>query len=158
MPPGAQRDALSVRYDGAARRVLMAAIRAHQVNPNAPRAARIFVYSRRKESFRRLDKGGRTEDERAFMRALYYQTWRVPINLHITPDWSPVLEWGKLERRSHGWGRSCRVRLFRYRSGLAKAAARRADRQWRQDLGTWSTGGQRSVPGDRIDQDRRRAG
>lgn len=150
MPPS--RDPLSVKYDRTARHVLLTAIRAHQANPRQPRAARVWVHSSGAE-FRDLDRGGRTASERAFMRAVYYQITKTGRQV-----WSAKLEWGRVERRGSRYGRHLRVRLFRYGSGY-RAASRKSDRaQWWRDEGTWRSGGRRSVPGDRIDSNRRRAG
>lgn len=155
MPP--QRDALSVRYDRTARHILLTAIRAHQQNPRQPRAARVWVHSPGRE-YRDLDHGGRTASERALMRAIYYQTWRQPINAGVPPTWSPDLEWGRVERRGGRYGRHLKVRLYLARSGHRHASGKPAKSQWRKDLGTWKSGGRRSVPGDRIDSNRRAAG
>jgi hypothetical protein len=82
----------------------------------------------------------------------------VPINAGVPPTWSPDLEWGRVERRGSRYGRHVRVRLYLYGSGR-RHADRTGDRaQWRKDLGTWRSGGRRSVPGDRIDSNRRQAG
>ena len=151
----AKRDALSVKYDTTARHVLLTAIRGHQLNPRQPRAARVWVHSPVRE-YRDLDHGGRTASERAFQRSVYYQTWRQPINAGIPPTWAPDFQWGKVERRGRRYGRWLRIRLYLHGSGRRHVDRKLfATQQWRQDLGTWRSGGRRSVPGDRIDSNRR---
>jgi hypothetical protein len=143
-PMPAARDPLSVRYDRTARHILLTAIRAHQHNPDAPRAAKVWVHSPGHE-YRHLDRGGRTASERALTRALYYQTWRQPINAGVPPTWSLKLEWGRVERRGSRYGRHLRVRLFLARSGARHAASTGERKQWRANEAL------RSTPGNRID-------
>ena len=105
--------------------------------------------------FRDLDDGGRTLNERTLTRAIYYQTWRAPINAGEPVLWSPRLTWGKIEKHGSRWGRMLHVQVFTY-----AAAKRRQDRLraqgrpgWRDDTagtGQWPAG--RSVSGRRIDQ------
>lgn len=154
-----RRDPLSVRYDPAATRVLLAAIRAHQRNPGEPRRARIWVGSPGRQ-FRHLDRGGRTANERAIVRAIYYQTWRLPINLGIVPTWSPDLEWSAIENHGGRYGRYLRVRLYRYGGAKRRQDVLRDRGQegWRDDLdgtGSWRQGTRRSLPGARVDTGRR---
>jgi len=148
MAVAARRDPLSVRYDLAARRVLLAAMRAR------PGRARIWVGSPGRQ-FRDLDRGGRTANERALTRAIYYQTWRVPINLDVPVEWSPDLEWGPIENHAGRYGRYLRLRLFTKAGGDRH---RKGKRGWRDDVdgtGSWRRGDRRSVPGDRVDSNRR---
>jgi hypothetical protein len=143
----ATRDPRSVAYDGAVRRVLLAAIEARRER----KAARSFVFSPIGDFRDRLDKGGLTPDERAFTRSVYYQTYRVPVNDGVDPDWSARITWGKIERRGGRWGRSVSVRLFRYGYGHRRAV--KGGRPWITDMGTgsWREGSRRSVPGARVD-------
>lgn len=133
------RDPLSVAYDGRVRRVLLRAIVARRDR----KGVRVFVQSPPAE-FRHLDKGGLTHHEREFVRAAYYQVFKVPRNAGEMPMYSlKNPKWGPIENRGHGrWGRTAQVRLFRYGSGR-----RHAERnpQWITD------DSRRSVPGNRID-------
>ena len=149
----AVRDPLSVTYDAMVRRVLLAAMRegTRVVNGRRrPRIAAVFVESR-PAAFRSLDKGGRTKYERAFTRSVYYQLYKVPINQGMDPDWSPRLDWGKIERRGTRWGRVVKVRLFMYGVRSARAAQKRGTWITDEGLGTWAAGTRRSLPGARID-------
>ena len=152
---GAVRDPVSVAYDTTVRRVLIAAIRAHQRNRDKPRAAVTFIYSPPR-TFRQLDAGGHTEQERGFTRAIYFHIYRVPIKLGLDPVWSARLEWGKITRRPSGWGRPVKVRLFVYGTKAARAAARRGTWITDDGTGTFREGTRRSLPGARIDSQRRR--
>jgi len=110
MPGGAQRDPLSVAYDGQVRRVLIQAIRRQR---NKQAGLIVWIASPRGQ-FRQLDRGGRTQHERAFTRSAYYQVFKVPYNAGEVPDYSLRLDWGD-ERRasSHGrLARPVRVTLF----------------------------------------------
>ena len=91
------------------------------------------------------------------MRAIFYQTWRQPINAGVPPTWSPDLEWGRVERRGSRYGRHLKVRLYLAQSGTRFAGKKAGRAQWRRDEGTWRSGGRRSVPGDRIDSNRQAA-
>lgn len=131
------RDALSERYDRSARRVMSAAVEVHRLMPAKPRSAVIFVSSPPR-SFEDLDRGGRTRNERAFTRSVYW------LAKNDNPrKWSPKLTWGPIARKGTRWGRYVRVRLFRYRAGLAHARSR-PDTSYieRPELGT--------KPGDRM--------
>ena len=142
----AVRDPRSVAYDPLVRRVLLAAIEARQQR----KAAESFVYSPPRD-FQFPDKGGLTKDERAFTRSVYYQTYRVPINDGVDPDWSARLTWGKIERRGGRWGRGVKVRLYRYGYGVRHA--QKSGQPWITDAGggSFADGSRRSVPGARID-------
>lgn len=142
----AARDPLSVAYDAMVRGVLLAAIEARRER----KAAEAFVPSPPRDFRDRLDKGGRTPDERAFTRSVYYQTYRMPINEGSDPDWSARITWGGIERRGRRWGRVARVRLYRYGYGRRHAEQRPA---WITDTGggSFAEGTRRSVPGARID-------
>ena len=102
------RDPLSVRFDGASRRVLIQAAAASR----AKGAVVTYVPSPRRE-FDALDMGGRTRTERAFTRSMYYLVMKVPPR-----RWSLKLTWGPLSRR----GRRCEVRLFPVGAGYAHAS------------------------------------
>jgi hypothetical protein len=123
---GAQRDPLSVRYDGAVRDLMIRAARAHRDR----KTVQAWIASPRAE-FRARDKGGRTAHERAFTRSAYYLIFKTPINRGQVPDWSLKLEWGDdAERRASSAGRLARpvrVRLFR------RAGARVTGASWRDD-------------------------
>ncbi|MDA8318849.1 MAG: hypothetical protein M0030_03410 [Actinomycetota bacterium] len=146
-----RRDPRSERYDAAAYRVLRAAAYAHRYN----RGVRTWIYSpagQYRED--QLDKGGRTANERAFIRACYYKVWREPINAGVVPAWSLKLTWGKLERRGRRYGRNVEVRLYKRASGV-----RRMDQTegWRDNPdggGSWRKGTRRSTTDDRIDSNR----
>ena len=154
----ASRDPLSVSFDPIVTRILGQAVRAHQRDPGRPRATTVFWPSPIRE-FTQRDHGGRTYHERELIRAVYYRTWREPINDGRRPDWAPVFRWGPIERRGARWGRTVYVRLFIHGSKSAKAAQRKGrGGQWKLDEGTWRSGGRRSVPWDRIDSNRRAAG
>jgi len=121
------------RADAAARSVLLAAIAAQPV-----RRAAIWVTSPA-EQFRRLDRGGRTVNERAITRAIYHQTTAEPRR------WSAKLTWGPIERRGRAWGRVLRVRLYLYRTGLRHSQTHpRESFVQNESL--------RTYPGQRIDQ------
>jgi len=144
-----------VSYDPAVTRILGQAVRNHQRDPGKPRATTVFIPSPIRE-FTRRDRGGCTRHEREFTRAVYYRTWREPINDGRKPDWAPVLLWGPIERRGRRWGRTVYVRLFIHGSKSERAARGKGrSGQWRLDEGTWRSGGRRSVPWDRIDHNRR---
>ena len=123
---GFPRDPLSVRYDGVADQVLQRAVRASVRR----QSVQVWVSSPRAE-FRRKDRGGRTDHERAFTRAIYYRVWRVPINAGVPPDWSAKLSWGAdSERRASSAGRLARpvqVRLW------PRSQARVRGPRWNQD-------------------------
>ena len=142
----AVRDPLSVDYDPAVRRVLLAAIR--ERSRGNRRGARTFIYSPPR-SFSRPDRGGRTADERAFTRAVYYQVRKVPENAGIDPYWSVKITWGKIGRRGGRWGREAWVRVYAYGRGR-RHAERKVPASQR-----WSVPGQvapsQSLPGARID-------
>jgi hypothetical protein len=126
----AQRDPLSVRYDGVVRDLMIRAARAHRDG----KAVRAWIASPRAE-FRARDKGGRTAHERAFTRSAYYLIFKTPINRGEVPDWSLKLTWGAdSERRASSAGRLARpvqVRLFR-RSGARVTGPSWADDPARQ--------------------------
>jgi hypothetical protein len=127
--PGAQRDPLSERYDAAARRLLTAAVAAHQQGRRGGVVA--FIASPPRE-FTSTDKGGRTAHERAFTRAAYYLVMKVPQHQGVPQQWSLKLEWGPIERRGRRWGRVVRARLF-LRSSGARHAAGRPGSSWRDN-------------------------
>jgi hypothetical protein len=122
----AQRDPLSVRYDGVVRDVMIRAARAHRSGV----AVVVWIASDRPE-FRRRDTGGRTAHERAFTRSAYYLIFRTPIRLGRMPDWSLKLTWGPDHaRKASSQGRLARpvqVRLFR------RAGARVRGPSWVDD-------------------------
>ena len=136
------RDPLSVRYDLVVRQALVRAIRASRNR----HAVTVWIASPRGQ-FKRLDKGGRTAHERAFTRSAYYQVFKIPYNMGLTPDYSLKLTWGTvLEPSSKGrLARACSVRIY------PRSQARKplAGRSWRDD------DAYRSVPGARIDDNRR---
>lgn len=142
----AVRDPRSVAYDPVVRRVLLAAIEARKNR----RPAEFFVSSPPRD-FQFPDKGGLTKDERAFTRSVYYQTYRVPVNEGLDPEWSAKIAWGKIERRGTRWGRAARVRLYRYGYGYRHAA--KSGQPWITDAGggSFADGSRRSAPGARID-------
>lgn len=104
------RDRLSVRFDGASRRILLAAAQAARQHP--PRGVVTYVPSPRGE-YSHVDAGGRTRTERAFTRSVYYLVMKVPPR-----RWSLKLSWGPVSRR----GRRCELRLFTASAGYAYAA------------------------------------
>ena len=108
---GPQRDPLSVRFDGASRRILTQAA----VASRAKGGIVTYVPSPRGESGR-LDMGGRTRTERAFTRSMYYLVMKVPPR-----RWSLKLTWGPVTRR----GRRCEVRLFPVAAGYRHASGGR---------------------------------
>lgn len=118
---GAQRDPLSVRYDGAARSVLLSAVRAHKQNKGT-----VTWVQTPARSFGDVDAGGLTRNERAFQRSLYYQVDKVGDKV-----WSLKLTWDGVERRGRGVGRTLRVRLYRPASGYRHVAARPGIAWWR---------------------------
>ena len=141
----AERDPLSEEYDEPVLRLLRRAARS-----KPPRIVETFVYSPPRE-FATLDRGGRTGHERAFTRSVYYITYKIPVRLGEDPEWSAKITWGKIQKRSRGWGRPVKVRLFPYGRGYRKA--RRSGQTWITDQGqgTWRRGNQRSLIGARVD-------
>lgn len=134
---GAARSPVSTRWDRRARYALNRAVEAFTVG----QAAHVFIHSPGPQ-FRRLDRGGRTVNERAFTRAAYYPIYSVPRTLGELPVWSLKLTWGPIERHGDRYGRTVAVRLFRYSAGY-----RHASRQASQ----YTAGQGRSTSGDRID-------
>jgi hypothetical protein len=134
---GAVRSPGSSRWDRRARYALNRAIEAHAIN----KAARLFIHSPGPQ-FRRLDRGGRTVNERAFTRAIYYPVYAVPRSTGELPLWSLKLVWGPVERRGDRYGRTVAVRLFRYSSGYRHAS---------QQGSQYTAGQDRSSAGRRID-------
>jgi len=120
------------RADTAARKLLLAGIDAR------PGRGAMFVASPA-EQFRRLDRGGRTMNERMITRAVYHQTTADPRH------WSAKLTWGPIERRGRQWGRTVRIRVYLYRSGL-----RHSLEHPRQSYAQHEEN--RTYPGQRIDQ------
>ena len=122
----AERDPLSVRYDGTVRQLMLRAARAERDR----KSIQAWIASPRGE-FRHRDKGGRTAHERAFMRSAYYLIFRTPIREGRAPDWSLKLTWGSdADRRASSQGRMARpvqVRLFR------RASARVTGPSWLED-------------------------
>jgi hypothetical protein len=127
----AERDPLSVRYDGVVRQLMERARRAERDR----KSIQAWIASPRGE-FRHRDKGGRTAHERAFMRSAYYLIFRSPINEQKQgrgngPDWSLKLTWGSdADRRASSQGRTARpvqVRLYR------RASARVTGPSWIDD-------------------------
>jgi hypothetical protein len=150
MAGGAQRDPLSVRYDGTVRQALLRAIKAGRYRHSIT----IWIASPREE-FRRKDKGGRTAHERAFTRSAYYQVVKVPYNAGVPQDYSLKLRWGEeLEPSSRGrLARPVAVRMYRRSSGEGYVREKVA-RPWSEDVdgtGSWRKGTRRSVIGDRVD-------
>ena len=133
--PGAQRDPLSERYDRAVRRLLTAAVAAHQQGRRG--GVRAFVASPGRE-FAQTDKGGRTRHERAFTRAAYYLVMKVPQHRGEPQQWSLKLEWGPVERHGSRYGRVVTARLF-LRSSGARHAARNPGSSWRDNPALRST-------------------
>jgi hypothetical protein len=134
---GAPRSPGSARWDTRARYALNRAVEAHAVNG----AARVFIHSPGPQ-FRRLDRGGRTVNERAFTRAVYYPVYAVPRALGELPVWSLKLEWGPIERHGDRYGRTAAVRLYRYASGYRHASGQASQ---------YTAGQGRSTAGDRVD-------
>ena len=100
----AERDPLSVRYDGTVRALMIRAARAERDR----KSIQAWIASPRGE-FRHRDKGGRTAHERAFMRSAYYLIFRTPIREGRAPDWSLKLTWGSdADRRASSQGRMAR--------------------------------------------------
>lgn len=131
----AQRDPLSVDYDGMVRDILILAIRRHRNHQRGPIA---WVASPRRE-FRQLDRGGLTAHERAFTRAAYYQVFKVPRNQGAPVHYSLVMEWDKTRRLPAPRGqvaRAVRVQIYKY---------------GRSPRGGTSGYAFQSTPGDRID-------
>jgi hypothetical protein len=118
----AERDPLSVRYDGVVRQLMVRAARAHRDG----KSVQAWIASPRAE-FRHRDKGGRTAHERAFTRAAYYLIFRTPIKEGQAPDWSLKLTWGDdASRRASSGGRLARpvqVRLFRRQGARVRGAS-----------------------------------
>jgi hypothetical protein len=117
-----QRDPLSARYDTAARRALVAGIRAWRAGRGS---VRVFIVSPGPQ-MRDLDRGGRTRNERAFTRACYYHVIQVPRQqararglptYEARIDWSLKLTWGPVENRGGKYGRQARLRMFTKRGG-----------------------------------------
>lgn len=129
----AERDPLSVQYDGITWQVLTRAARASRNR----RGVQVWVASSRAE-FRELDRGGRTRHERAFTRSAYYRVFRVPLNAQQVPDWSLKLTWGSdAERKPSTRGRLARpvvVRLFP-RDQARVSGARWVDGDGRSEVG-----------------------
>lgn len=104
------RDALSVRYDASARRILAHAARASK-NGHSVTA---WIASPVAE-FHHIDGGGRTRHERAFTRSVYWIVRGGPISEGDPIRWSLKLTWGK-EKKPSSTGKKARqvkVRLFR---------------------------------------------
>lgn len=127
----------SSSWDSRARYALNLAVRAFAIG----QASHVFVGSPGPQ-FRNLDRGGRTANERAFTRAIYYPIYSVPRTLGELPIWSLKLSWGPIERRGDRYGRVVDVRLFRYADGY-----RHAGRQASQ----YTAGDNRSTAGHRVD-------
>lgn len=128
---GFARDPLSVRYDAAARQVLIRAIRASKNGQGVT----LWIASTRAE-LRNPDAGGRSAHERAFSRAAYYDVFRRPLNAGTVPDWSLKLTWGD-ELRPSGQGRMARpvrVRVW------PRAQARVRGERWTSDASLQSGG------------------
>ena len=138
------RDPLSVRYDRAVRRALLAAIAAARQG----RPASAWVASPGPE-FRQLDRGGRTKHERAFTRSAYYQVINVPRQQGQRAAWSLKLTWGPIENRRGRYGRTVQLRMFRAGSGARYAKALPASRRWADG------GALRSEAGNQVDANRR---
>jgi hypothetical protein len=108
--PAAERDPLSVNYDGYVRQVMIRAARASRDR----RSVKVWIASPRRD-FRELDRGGLTRHERAFQRSAYYLIFRTPLNLGEVPEWSLKRTWGLAEFRPSSGGRLARpvtIRLF----------------------------------------------
>jgi hypothetical protein len=129
----AQRDPLSIRYDGAVHALLIRAIRSSRDR----KGVQAWVTSTRAE-LRKPDAGGRTRHERAFTRSAYYQVFRLPLNLGRPPDWSLKLTWGgddELRPSSAGrLARPVRVRVY------PRAQARVSGAKWTEDPSLQSGG------------------
>jgi hypothetical protein len=134
----AQRDPLSVRYDLVADRALRRAIRASRHDGSV----HLWIASPRDE-FRRLDKSGYTAHERAFIRACYYRIFRVPLNAHVTPDYSmklPPVTAGPVTSGRPGYRqRQLRLRLW----PRSKARSAPKGESWRDDPNLQSKVGDR---------------
>lgn len=135
---GALRSPGSSRWDRRARYALNLAVRAHAVN----QAAHVFIHSPGDQMRGRYDRGGRTPNERAFTRAIYYPIYSVPRTLGELPVWSLKLTWGPWERRGDRYGRVVAVRLYRYASGYRHAS---------QQPSQYTAGDGRSSTAGRVD-------
>jgi hypothetical protein len=131
------RDRLAAAYAAPARRALLAAIAAESKTSSG------YVASPGRE-LRNPDRGGRTAHERAFTRAAYYEVIQVPRRTKTPRRWSLQLEWGPVEKRGDKYGRTVRLRLFRYGSRAYQAALSRGAYTSDPSL--------RSAIGNRIDQ------
>jgi hypothetical protein len=130
----AERDPLSVHYDGVVRALMLRAARAS----GQRRGVLAHVTSPRGE-FRHPDRGGRTRHERAFTRAAYYLIFSNG-GQGGSSGWSLKLTWGP-ETAPSARGRLARpvvVRLF------PRGQARVQGERW---VGT----ARQSVSGGRID-------
>ena len=120
--PVAERDPLSVRYDGIVRDLMTRAGRAAA----SRQGIQAWIASPRAE-FRAKDRGGRTAHERAFTRSAYYLIWRAPINAGVPQEWSLKLTWGTdADRRASANNRLARpvtIRLFPRSQARPTAAA-----------------------------------
>ena len=130
----AERDPLSVRYDGTVRQLMIRAARAERDG----KSIRAWIASPRGE-FRHRDKHGRTVHERAFTRSAYYLIFRTPVREGRAPDWSLKLTWGSdADRRASSGGRLARpvqVRLFRYGNARVTGPSWVADESRRSRIG-----------------------
>jgi hypothetical protein len=130
-----KRDPMSVRFDPAARRLIgrvIARFEAHQENPalspwqdvSVPNLA--FDFGR--------DKGGLSVTERAFLRALYYDSRIHQLTARAKPDarWSLKAEWDQ-PPLIPGTARGLRVRVFRDTQGARHAKRMRQDRKFSEN-------------------------
>jgi hypothetical protein len=140
--PAAERDPLSVYYDGYVWEVMRRAGAAGRHG----RSVRVWIASPRRE-FQTLDKGGLTRHERAFQRSAYYLIFRTPINAKQVPEFSLKRTWSLGEFRPSSGGRLARpvtIRLF------PRSQAKVRGRSWVDDPGMRSyigEGGERVTGG-----------
>ncbi len=132
----AQRDPLSLRYDGYVHDLMVRAARASRSRAGV----RAWIASPRGE-YARPDRGGRTSHERAFTRSAYYLIFKNAGQPGYS-GWSLKLTWGPdADRKPSSAGRLARpvvVRLF------PRGQARPSSAAW---VGT----SRQSTAGHRID-------
>src|SRR5271163_3121499 len=86
---GGSRDPRSIEWEPAVRSILAAAIRAQRQR----KGVLVWIQSPSTQ-FRHKDAGGRTGEERAFTRSIYYPIICTPRNAGIPRVWSLQLRWG----------------------------------------------------------------
>ena len=135
------RDPLSEAYDTPVRQMLVQAIRQLRNHQRGPIA---WIASPRHE-FRQLDKGGLTRHEREFIRAAYFQVFKVPRKTGAPVHYSMTYEVDRGRREPSAYGRLARpVRLTLHRHGVRGPGGGAMP-----PPGTWV--GFQSTEGNRID-------